>query len=50
MTERQRCSIHPDKLATVKVGSRDRGWRYLCGDCLRTERPILFVTLPMEVT
>ena len=35
------CTLHPDLAATVRVGAR-----YLCGDCLRDERPILFVTLP----
>ena len=38
------CGIHPGLLATVRVGAR-----YLCGDCLRDERPILFVTLPQPV-
>ena len=39
------CTIHPDLMATVRAGCR-----YLCGDCLRDERPILFVTLPVPAT
>lgn len=37
------CTIHPDLMATVRAGCR-----YLCGDCLRAERPMLFVTLPAD--
>ena len=33
--------------ATVKVRAGEHGWRYLCGPCLRVERPILFVSLPL---
>lgn len=39
------CSRHPAVVAAVAVPRGDHPRRYLCGDCLRDERPIIFISL-----
>ena len=39
------CDRHPAVAATVKVPRGDNVERLLCGDCVREQRPVIFVSL-----
>lgn len=39
------CDRHPTVAATVKVPRGDNVERLLCGDCVREQRPVIFVSL-----
>jgi hypothetical protein len=44
------CDRHPSAAAVAKTGNQDRGERYLCGDCLRAARPVVYTSLPVPRT
>lgn len=39
------CHRHPTVPATVKIPRGEFAARHLCGDCLRDERPVVFVSI-----